>query len=608
MSQNNFTPNDADLSISSQSGDGANNFNSYMLRLEEEGICLLHEGRFDDAEEKFQKIEKLAADSGDESWIASARSSLGVTLAARGNFSGAEQMYRDAIAIDEKLENIEGLARDYSNLAAFTAERGDLDGAEAMFKKSLEFCRRAGLMNMLAGVYGNLGIIYKTRKDFNSAEKMYLDALALHEEFGRNEGIAYQCSNLGGLYLECKDYDSARTMLTRALALNQKLGLTRNIASDHYNFGVLHRALGENEKALEMFKKALELYRITDNNEMTAAAMAEVKKFEKAAHKDTNLSARDKSTKHCPEVITPEKKSAFSKPERPSIINTNKFPFEIEAERRQLEENERSKSSFSDKFGLWLEFFFESLPAPHKTRLKRPDTITVDFNTPFETFLGAASSGCLIVSMFFFWKGFFGNLSLRGFTSPPDPGLIVYAILAAILGAILITIRLYTDNYFFIDKADNKIYFQFRCFSFNYTKTFLDGSEIEAFGVSGRPARNAGKYAGRKSPGPNGEDGWEYCVCIIDRNGNIVKFGDFGSGNLHGLNLQAINLAKAMQSQVFENSGRSALCVKMEAGASVIRFEHENYSLKMLFTKNDIVIFFIFLAVLSILIYAAFGR
>lgn len=607
MSQNNFISNDADLSISSQSGDGANNFNSYMLRLEEEGICLLHEGRFDDAEEKFQKLEKLAAASGDESWIASARSGLGVALAARGDFAGAEKMYRDAIAIDEKLENIEGQARDYSNFASFTAKRGDLEGAETMFKKSLEFCRRAGLMNMLAGVYGNLGMIYKTRKDFNSAKKMYLDSLALYEEFGQTEGIAYQCSNLGGLYLECKDYDSARTMLTRAFALNQELGLMRNIASDHYNFGVLHRALGENEKAVEMFKKAFELCLITGNNEMAAAAMAELKKFEKAAHKDANLSAKNKSTKQCPEAVAPEK-SAFSRSERPSIINTGKFPFEIEAERRQFEENKRTKSFVSDKLGLWLEFFFDSLPAPHKTRPERPDTITVDFNTPFETFLGITSLGCLIVSMFFFWKGFFGNLSLRGFTSPPDHGLIVYAILAAVLGAILITIRLYMDNYFFIDKTDNKIYFQFRCFSFNYMKTFLNGSEIEAFGVSGRPARNARKYAGRKSPGPNGEDGWEYCVCIIDRNGNIIKFGDFGSGNLHGLNLQAINLAKAMQSQVFENSGRSVLCVKMDAGAPVIRFEYENCSLKMLFTKNDIVNFLIFLAVFSILIYAAFGR
>ena len=608
MSTFSFPPDGGVPLDSSQPDDGANDFNSTMLLMEEEGIGFLHEGRLDAAEEKFREIEEFAITAGDESWTASARSGLGVVFAARGDFAAAEKMHRDAIAIDERLGNVEGLARDYSNLASALAEWGELDKAEVMFKTSLEFCRQAGLMNVLAGVCGNLGIIYKTRGDLDSAEKMYLDALALHEEFGRKEGIAYQCGSLGALYLDRKDFVSARAMLVRALALDRELGLTRNLASDHYNFGVLHRALGENEKAVEMFETALEFYRKTGDKEMIAAALAALEKLGKTQIKETNGSEKDESAKRSPEAAV-SKKSAFARPEPPPVVNTNKFPFEIEAERRRLEEAGRPKFFDPDKFGFWLEKFFDSLPAPHKTRPERPDTITVDFNTSFETFLGASSLGCLAVSLFFFWKGFFGNLSLRGFTSPPDPGLIVYAVLAAMLGAVAITARLYTDNYFFIDKAEKKIYYQFRCFSFSYVKLFLEGSAVEAFGVSGRPARDAGKYDGRKSPGPEGEDGWEYCVFIIDKNGRTIKFGDFsGGGGPFGHNSQAAGLAEVVQCRAFENPGRSSLFVDAASGAPLVRFESESAPLKSLFTANDVVVFFVFLVALSILIYAAFGR
>lgn len=601
---------------------GANDFNSAMLLVEEEGIGFLHEGRFDEAEEKFRNIEEFALAAGDESWTASALSGLGVVFAARGDLAAAEKTHLEAIAIDERLGNVEGLARDYSNLASALAERGELDEAEALFKKSLDSCRKAGLTNVLAGVYGNLGIIYKTRGDFDSAEKMYLGALALHEEFGCKEGIACQCGGLGGLYLDRKDFVSARTMLARALALDQELGLTRNLASDHYNFGVLHRALGENEKAVEMFKMALELYRRVGDKKMIAAALEVLEKLGKAPSKKTDVfvededlenegsedeGLEDEGAKRSTEAAVP-KKSAFTRPEGPPVVNTNKFPFEIEAEQKRLEDSERPKLFSADIFGRWLENFFDGLPAPHKTRPERPGTITVDFNTPFETLLGALALGCLAVSLFFFWKGFLGNLSLRGFTSPPDPGLIVYAILAALLGAVSIIARLYTDNYYFIDKAEKNIYYQFRLFSFSFVKLFLYGGAVEGFGVSGRPARNADKFEGRKKFRPDCEDGWEYCVFIIDKNGRAIKFGDFSHGGPFNSNSRAACLAEAVQCRSFENPGRSSLFVDMSSGAPRVRFGSENAPLKSLFTANDVVVFLVFLAALSILIYAAFGR
>ncbi|HBC76844.1 MAG: hypothetical protein A2008_02740 [Candidatus Wallbacteria bacterium GWC2_49_35] len=601
-----FPPDGGIPNDSSRPGDDANDFNSTMLLLEEEGIGFLRKSWLDEAEEIFRKMEELAIAAGDDSWIASVRSSLGVVFTARGDFDGAEKMCREAIAIDEKYSNTGGLARDYANMAAAMAKRGDFDGAEAAYEKSLEFCRNAGLTEMLAGVYGNMGNIYKSRGGFAAAEKMYRDALAIYEEFGNREGAAFQYGNLGGLYVELKDFQAAEDMLNKAITIDEELGPIANLAGDRYNMGMVYKARGDTSGASEMFAAALDLYEILGNKEMAAAAAAELVRLNPPPSNDSAAGGRGNYSPGAPRADA--KKSAFAKPEKPPVINTNKFPFEIEAERRRLEEAGRPKLFNPDKFGFWLEKFFDSLPAPHKTRPERPDTITVDFNTPFETFFSSAALACLIVASYLFLKGYFGDLSLRGFTSAPDPGVRAYALLAVIVSVAALAVRLYTDNYYFIDKTDRKIYFQFRCLSFEYTSFYLDGSQVEAVGVTGRPLRGAENYARRKSPDPGCEDGWEYCVCLVTKNGKIIKFGDFTSGGLSGLNRQAGALAEALDSRVVENPGRMVLCVDMAEDGPCVNFAGPGFSLALYFTANGLVWFVVFLAAFAAVMYAAYGR
>lgn len=160
------------------------------------GILLMTEGRFDEAEEAFERVADINPQS------SQAYVHLGVLRKLRGDYEGAITYYERAIDLNP--DNVAALA----NFGLIYFSRQEWERAIPYFQRAVE------LDPKLAAAHNNLGAAYLEMKNYSAAEehfKLSIDADANYD---------LPLVNLGALYIDLNKRAEAKTVLEKAVSLN----------------------------------------------------------------------------------------------------------------------------------------------------------------------------------------------------------------------------------------------------------------------------------------------------------------------------------------------------------------------------------------------------
>ena len=231
------------------------------------GICLLSDGRFNEAESHLVEVmetreEMLGVQH--PSTLVSVNN-LGLVLESQGKYEEAEAMHRRALNAREKVLGPEhpGTLVSVNNLGLVLKRQGKYKEAEEMHRRDLEGSEKVlGLEHpeTLASV-NNLGIVLESQGKYKEAEAMYQRALNATEKLlGPEHPDTLASINNFGLVLESQGkYNKAEAMHRRALNAREKvLGLEHpDTLVSVNNLGTVLKNQGKYNEAEAIHRQAL---------------------------------------------------------------------------------------------------------------------------------------------------------------------------------------------------------------------------------------------------------------------------------------------------------------------------------------------------------------
>ncbi|MGC2223375.1 MAG: tetratricopeptide repeat protein [Methylocella sp.] len=248
-------------------------------------------GDLNKAQERLERVQKLAQSDYQTSYKYAAAGGLGEVKYRRGDLTGALQSYRDTIPIIDRLAKSDpgnaGWQRDLSvshnRIGGVQQAQGDLAGALKSYEADLAISDRlarsdpgnAGWQRDLSVSYEKIGDVQKAQGDLAGALKSYSDSLAIRDRLARSDpGNAGWQRDLSVSYEKIGDVQQAQGDLACALksyeadlAISDRLarsdpgnaGWQRDLAVTSGKLALVHRQLGDSAKARDYLRRSREI-------------------------------------------------------------------------------------------------------------------------------------------------------------------------------------------------------------------------------------------------------------------------------------------------------------------------------------------------------------
>ncbi len=255
---------------------------------------------------------------------------------------------------------------------------------------------------------------------------------------------------------------------------------------------------------------------------------------------------------------TPEKRSAFSKPD--DYKTGPDFQQNTSNQHDSLEPDlcSRPSSPEYDK-NIYIP------PPPVEGSV--PDNVKIDLTTPLEAFWIIAGIAMLLIAFYFYSEGSYGHYSKRSHIHyPPQPHLLTYLPWALFAAFASFLSWFFTDNYYIFNTKLKKILYHFKYFSYVTINEYLSADRIFAIGVSGTKKRSKHR------------SWWEYKIVVIDSNGLFTDFSNYvKSDDLYEINEKARGMAAVMGCRFAQCPPQNVLKASIENGkVSYVYYEGEN--------------------------------
>ena len=243
------------------------------------GVCHIRRGDYSDARAALERVQALAAQSGDKILEGRTAGNLGAIDYFQGRYAEAERLFSIDHRISQELANNRGIARASGNLGLIYTELKRFDEAEFMHREALEMARRLGNREEVARQTGDLGEVKVAIRAFEEALSLHTEALELDQEIDNREGMARHNGNLGEVLVHLDRHPEAEIRFKRALELDKALGNRAGQARHLRNLARLELADGSHD-ADALYEQSLKLYEIVQRRAdaaETAAELAELK-------------------------------------------------------------------------------------------------------------------------------------------------------------------------------------------------------------------------------------------------------------------------------------------------------------------------------------------
>ena len=227
----------------------------------EQGDCLRHVGRLDDAAAAYEEGIRRAEQRGDDRQVAVGKGQLGTVRRRQARYQQALDAYEQARERFMRLDEPGTVAVIWHQTGIVYQHAGQAEAAEDAYRKSLAIEVRLGNVAGQAGTLGQLGSLYFVVLDRpEEAAAFYGQAADKYVEIGdaAREGAAR--SNLAAILCKLHRLDEARREIRQAIESRQRLG---HAAEPWKSWGILadiETDAGNPAPASEAKGKAIDCY------------------------------------------------------------------------------------------------------------------------------------------------------------------------------------------------------------------------------------------------------------------------------------------------------------------------------------------------------------
>jgi tetratricopeptide (TPR) repeat protein len=217
------------------------------------GLCLMHQGKYIEAERRFTEARDLYKTGDDKSGEAKCISNLGVVSFYQTQYAKSVKNYLQALRIAEEIKDPIITAECQSNLGMAFTNQKEYPSAIVYLQRARKTYQNLGDKRGESRSLMGLGTAYFNYGNLDTAQAYYDRSMALFVETGDELGIAQALHNSAEALLLKGESERALAKLEQALEIRTASNETYGIALTLFNMAKACAAIGENKRAEALF-------------------------------------------------------------------------------------------------------------------------------------------------------------------------------------------------------------------------------------------------------------------------------------------------------------------------------------------------------------------
>ena len=230
-------------------------------------------GRLPEAEARFKEGIGLADQYGYQYGRSVLLTNRGAALIHQGDYDEAKRRLEQSEAIDRQSEHAERIGVTLENLGILFSKLGEFSTALKRYQEGLDVAEKSKIPERICAIETFLGDVYQNLDNFNEAKSHFDRALTYAERLNNPERSACLFKHYGITLDKQNRREEAEKQLQMALGEAQKINYRWLISSIHNALGICYLGMGAPDLANKQFKLALSIGDEIKSVDMTAAAL-----------------------------------------------------------------------------------------------------------------------------------------------------------------------------------------------------------------------------------------------------------------------------------------------------------------------------------------------
>lgn len=218
--------------------------------------------------------------NGFELEAASVLGNIGITLSSLGKFDEAQNKFDKALVDLRKLKNEREIARIIGHLGITYGQQGNYEKAIECFQYKIYVSKNLNDLSELESAYGNMGLALFHQKKFEEAKKYFEAEFEICEKVGYKFGLSNATKGIADCFKEIGETENSISNYEKSIRLLGEMGLEQNKTSVLQNLAQVYFNEGNFEKSISRFNEKKQIcIALKDNNEIFKTSIKLAKVF-----------------------------------------------------------------------------------------------------------------------------------------------------------------------------------------------------------------------------------------------------------------------------------------------------------------------------------------
>lgn len=196
---------------------------TYLKCLNTRGLCLISDGKWNEAEQQFRTALELAETQSNEHYIRLVAHNLALAPGLRGDFGEALKWFNRIFLEKKSRRPLPQEAIGHLNVARLHLYRGEFDETEKHLERALELGQLFNLRALLPEIFETYANFYRERQDVAHAAEFYERARLAYDEAGVDLATRELNEERAYFYIGQGDTVKARCVLETTIESRRKL-------------------------------------------------------------------------------------------------------------------------------------------------------------------------------------------------------------------------------------------------------------------------------------------------------------------------------------------------------------------------------------------------
>lgn len=223
--------------------------------LNKKGAMYATTGKWQEAENDFQKARELAEKTGNKVLQAQISNDLGILFQNSGKFDQALELHHTARTIFAEVDDKPEIINALCNIGSALYRQGDYSQAKEHLEQALEMNALIDDDASIGQAYGNFGLIYQVEGHYDRALECFQQQVSLAEKRGNKHNVCFAFANMGETYRYMGNYAQAMEYYERSLKIAIETGAKRAQAANLSNMGLIYLNQGNYARSIEYFQR-----------------------------------------------------------------------------------------------------------------------------------------------------------------------------------------------------------------------------------------------------------------------------------------------------------------------------------------------------------------